>query len=209
MPPRPSWIRSAAATASRDVAVRRRSRRRSLRPLLDFAGWSEYVDDFPPVLLVRVTPKMVESFWTTVARGAARTQGMAIPPIKHFKSGFARLRAYCGDAEVLPIHPFKLEQRISETDAINEGLYVFDPGALGPSCGSVKLVLFSEKEPDKADSRVVDPKIVQQIWDDFASYRALGTAPDHAEIYAGVHSAGAWAPTRDGHDRATLVERVC
>jgi len=57
------------------------------------------------------------------------------------------------------------------------GLYVFDPGALGPSCGSVKLVLFSEKEPDKADSRVVDPKIVQQIWDDFASYRALGTAP--------------------------------
>jgi len=37
--------------------------------------------------------------------------------------------------------------------------------------------LFSEKEPDKADSRVVDPKIVQQIWDDFASYRALGTAP--------------------------------
>ena len=148
-----------------------------LRPLLDFAGWSEYVDDFPPVLLVRVTPKMVENFWTTVARGAARTQGMAIPPIKHFKAGFARLRAYCGDAEVLPIHPFKLEQRISETDAINEGLYVFDPGALGPSCGSVKLVLFSEKEPDKADSRVVDPKIVQQIWDDFASYRALGTAP--------------------------------
>lgn len=147
------------------------------RPLLDFGGWSDYVEDFPPVVLVRVTPKMAENFWTTVARGAARTQGMAIPPIKHFKSGFARLRAYCGDAEVLPIHPFKLEQRISETDAINEGLYVFDPGALGPSCGSVKLVLFSEKEPDKGDTRVVDPKIVQQIWDDFASYRALGTAP--------------------------------
>ena len=144
----------------------------SLRPLLDFAGWSEYVADFPPVVLVRVSPKMVEGFWTTVARGAARTQGMAIPPIKHFKSGFGRLRAYCGETEVLPIHPFKLEQRISDSDAINEGLYVFDPGALTPSCGSVKLVLFSEKEPDKADSRVVDPKIVQQIWDDFASYRA-------------------------------------
>jgi hypothetical protein len=127
------------------------------------------------VLLVRVTPKMVESFWTTVARGAARTQGMALPPIKHFKSGFARLRAYCGDAEVLPIHPFKLEQRVSDSEGINEGLYVFDPGALAPSCGTVKLVIFSEKEPDKADSRVVDPKIVQQVWDDFASYRGAGT----------------------------------
>ncbi|MEO7273479.1 MAG: serine protease [Vicinamibacterales bacterium] len=146
----------------------------SFRPLLDFGRWSDYVSDRPPVLLVRVTPKMVESFWTTIARGAARTQGMAIPPIKHFKSGFARLRAYCGDAEVLPIHPFKLEQRVSDSEGINEGLYVFDPGAFGPSCGTVKLVLFSEKEPDKADSRVVDPTIVQQIWDDFASYRAGG-----------------------------------
>ena len=33
----------------------------------------------------------------------------------------------------MPIHPFKLEQRVSESDAIYEGLYVFDPGALGPA----------------------------------------------------------------------------
>ena len=131
-------------------------------------NWSEYVADFPPVLLVRVTPKLVEGFWTTVARGAAQTQGVALPPIKHFKSGFSRMRAFCGDAEVTPIHPFKLEQRVSETDAIYEGLYVFDPAALGPECGTVKLVLYSEKEPEKADTRVVDPKLLQQIWQDFA-----------------------------------------
>src|SRR5213083_277534 len=89
-----------------------------VRPLLDFSNWSEYVAEFPPVLLVRVTPKLVEGFWTTVARGAARTQGMSLPPIKRFKSGFSRLRAFCGDAEVTPIHPLKLEQRVSETDAI-------------------------------------------------------------------------------------------
>jgi len=144
-----------------------------VRPLLDFSNWSEYVGDFPPVLLVRVTPKLVEGFWTTVARGAARTQGVSIPPIKHFKSGFSRLRAFCGDAEVTPIHPFKLEQRISESDAIYEGLYVFDPGALGPHCGTVKLLLYSEKEPEKGDTRVVDSSVVQQIWQDFAPYRAL------------------------------------
>jgi S1-C subfamily serine protease len=143
-----------------------------LRPLMDFSNWSEYVGDFPPVLLVRVTPKLVEGFWTTVARGAARTQGVSIPPIRRFTSGFSRLRAFCGDAEVTPIHPFRLEQRISETDAIHEGLYVFDPGALGPQCGTVKLVLYSEKEPEKADTRVVDPGVIERIWQDFAPHRA-------------------------------------
>jgi S1-C subfamily serine protease len=144
-----------------------------VRSLTDFSNWSEYVAAFPPVLLVRVTPKLVEGFWTTVARGAARTQGVSLPPIKRFRSGFSRLRAFCGDAEVTPIHPFKLEQRISESVAIHEGLYVFDPGALGPHCGSVKLVLYSEKEPEKGDTREGDPKVLQQIWQDFAPYREL------------------------------------
>jgi hypothetical protein len=144
----------------------------SLRLVLDFGNWSEYVADSPPVLLVRVTPKMVESFWTKMARGAAQTQGMQLPPFKRMRSGFSRLRAFCGDAEVAPIHPLKIEQRVSGSETLYEGLSVFDPGALSPSCGSVKLVLFSEKEPQKSDTRVVDAKIVQQIWDDFAPYRA-------------------------------------
>jgi S1-C subfamily serine protease len=166
-----------------------------VRPLMDFSTWSDYVADFPPVLLVRVTPKLVEGFWTTVARGAAHTQGVSLPPIKHFKSGFSRMRAFCGDVEVTPIHPFKLEQRVSENagvsenDAIFEGLYVFDPGALGPQCGTVKLVLYSEKEPEKGDTRVVDPTVLQQIWQDFAPYRALKTelAPTLAPSAFSVH----------------------
>ena len=142
-----------------------------LRPQMDFGNWSEYVADVPPVLMIRVTPKFEESFWTKVARGAAQTQGMAIPAIKRFKSGFSRLRAFCGDAEVTPIHPFKLEQNVSDTNTVVEGLYVFDPQALGPDCSSVKLLVYPQKEPDKADTRVVDPKLIQQIWSDFAPYR--------------------------------------
>jgi hypothetical protein len=148
--------------------------RELVRPLLDFANWSDYVGDFPPVLLVRVTPKLAEGFWTKVARGAASTQGVSIPAIKRPTSNFSRLRAYCGDTEVTPIHPFKLEQRISESVAIFEGLYVFDAGALGPQCPAVKLVLYAEKEPEKGDTRLVDPKIVQQVWEDFAPYRQSG-----------------------------------
>ena len=61
----------------------------------------------------------------------------------------------------------------AETEAIYEGLYVFDPDALTPTCGNVQFVLYSEKEPDKGDPRVVDPKLIQQIWQDFTPYRDL------------------------------------
>jgi S1-C subfamily serine protease len=138
------------------------------QPNQTFSNWSDYVADIPPVLFVRVTPKMAESFWAKVARGAAYTQGMTLPPLKRVKSGFLRLQAYCERVEVTPIHPFKLELRISETDAVHEGLYVFDPAALGPGCSTVTLVLYSEKEPANADTRVIERSILQQIWRDFA-----------------------------------------
>jgi hypothetical protein len=143
-----------------------------VRPLMEFGSWSKYVAEFPPVVLVRVTPRLVEGFWTKVARGAAYTQGVGLPPMKRLKSGFSRMRTYCGDAEVTPIHPFTIEHRVSD-DTIDEGLYVFDPGALGPSCNGVRIVLYSEKEPARGDTRVVDPKIIQQVWEAFAPYRAL------------------------------------
>ena len=133
----------------------------------DFGSWSDYFADVRPVLVIRVTPKLTEGFWTTVARGAAYTQGAAIPAIKHFKPGFSRLQVWCGDVEVTPIHPFMLERRVSETDAVREGLYVFDPQSLGPACKSVRLVVASEKDPRKEDTRTVDPRMIERVWQDF------------------------------------------
>jgi Trypsin-like peptidase domain len=141
------------------------------RALMDFGRWSDYFADYPPVLLVRVTPRLVEGFWKMVARGAAQTQGMSLPPMKHFKSGFARMQAFCDNTEVTPIHPFLLERPISDTNTIDEGLYVFDPGALTPDCGSVRLVLYSQKSPDNGETLTVDDKLLQQVWQDFAAYR--------------------------------------
>ena len=138
------------------------------RPVMEFGNWSEYLAEYPRALLVRVTPKMAEGLWTKVARGAAMTQGMSLPPMKRAKAGFLRLRAYCGDTEVMPIHPFVVEHRVSQTEALYEGLYVFDPAALGPSCGAVKLTVYSENQPERGDARAVDPKVLQQIERDFA-----------------------------------------
>ena len=141
------------------------------RPRMDFGGWSDYVADIRPVLLVRITPRFVEGFWAKIGRAAAETQGLMLPPRKHYKSGFVRLRALCGTTEVLPIHPFDLETNISETATIDEGLYVFAPEAFGPHCGSVSFELFAVTAPEKGDLRVVDAKIVDQVWQDFAPYR--------------------------------------
>ena len=84
------------------------------------------------------------------------------------------MRAFCGDTEVTPIHPFMLEHRVSESEVIYEGLYAFDADALGPQCGTVKLTLYSDKQPDKGDTRQVDPAIIQSISNDVVAYRAGG-----------------------------------
>ena len=141
------------------------------RALQEFGNWWDYVRRDPPVLMIRATPKMVEGFWKSVLRGAAQTQGVSLPAIKRIKAGFSRMQVFCGDTEVVPIHPFRIENRIGETDAVYEGFYIYDPAAIGPHCGTVRLTLFSEKTPDKPDTRTVDPKVLQQIYEDFAPYR--------------------------------------
>lgn len=134
-----------------------------VNPRYDFANWSDYVRDAPPVLMIRVSPQFEESFWKTLARGAAATQGMSIPALRSFSSSFQRMRAYCGDAEVTPIHPFIIERQISEKLTIREGLYVFDVSAFGPHCASVRLAMYSEKDPQRADTKIIDPKLFQQV----------------------------------------------
>jgi len=139
----------------------------------DFANWTAYVSEFPPVLLLRVTPKQAEAFWTRMARGMALTQGIALPPFLKFKPGFARMRVSCGTTELTPIHPLLIERRISEREAVYEGLYAFDPGAISAACGEVRLDVFSEKAPAVAETVTVPTSVLDRVWRDFAAFRAL------------------------------------
>ncbi len=139
--------------------------------LTEFGAWSDYFRSMPAVLIVRATPKMVEGFWKRLGREAARTQGADLPPFKDFKTSFRHMRATCGGVEITPIHPFVLEHRVSEKNIIREGLYVFDPDAFGPHCGTVTLSLYSEAQPERADTLTPTRTIIDQIWNDFAPYR--------------------------------------
>jgi S1-C subfamily serine protease len=132
-------------------------------PRMDFDAWTDYLRYAPPVLLVRVSPQFEESFWKTLARGAAMTQGVNLPPLKGFSSNFLRMRAHCGDTEVLPIHPFVIERRVNDKQTIREGLYVYELNAFGPQCSTIRFSMFSEKDPRQGDSKVIDPKLFEQL----------------------------------------------
>jgi hypothetical protein len=171
-----AFITPVQLLANRDAgnlgAARAVSALGAAQPIIGFSHWTEYVEGTPPVLLIRVTPKFAEGFWTKVARGVAMTQGVAIPSVKRPKGDFGRMRALCGDDEIVPVHPFKIEHRLSEKETLVEGLYAFDPGALTPACATVRLELFSEKDTRTPETLVVDPKVIQQVWQDFAPLRS-------------------------------------
>ena len=88
----------------------------------------------PQALFMRVSPQFEESFWKMLARGAAATQGVALPPLRSFSANFLRLRAYCDGAEVAPIHRFIIEMPIEGRKPIREGLYVFALTDFGAHC---------------------------------------------------------------------------
>jgi hypothetical protein len=160
--PKRGWTRSATGGDARAL----------LGGLTEFGGWSRYFTDRPPVLAVRVTPKLVEAWWKRLAREAARTQGASLPPLKAFAASFGRMRVSCGAAEVTPIQPLVIEHQLSDKATIREGLYVFDPDALGPHCGTVTLSIYPENASARADALTVPTPVLRQAWDDFAPYRA-------------------------------------
>ncbi len=131
-------------------------------PRRDFGNWMSYVASAPPVLFVRISPQFEEGLWKMIARGAAYTQGIALPPLKSFNANFLRLRAFCDDAEVVPIHPFIIESRVTERTTVREGLYIFGLSDFA-RCREVRFDLYSEKAPNKADTRAIDPKLFGRI----------------------------------------------
>ena len=142
--------------------------------LTDFGIWSDYFAPVPAVIVLRVTPRMSESFWKRVAREAARTQGAELPPMKQFTHSFDRLTLSCDAVPVTPIHPLVLEHQLSETQAIAEGLYVFHPDAFDGRCGEMRLQMHARATSEVGTPLVVPPAVVERIRRDFSGWRSTG-----------------------------------
>lgn len=143
----------------------------------EFKGWREYVGDYKPVLMLRATPNFGESFWGSFSRSWAAAYGIHTQANLRFKTDFYRMKLMCGDNEVLPIHPAKIAHVISESnyfvrakDATYEGLYFYPPNAITSACGHVTLEIFSERNPEKPNVKVLSDKTVARIESDFQPY---------------------------------------
>jgi S1-C subfamily serine protease len=153
------------------------------QPLDELRSWQEYVGEYQPVIQIRATPKLRETFGSALARGLTAQNGIStMPATMHFKSDFYRMRLRCGDQEVEPIQPGKVAKVVNihnyfvnATDASYEGLYTYPSTAISPSCGAVTLELYSEKSPESAKVRVLDKKVVERVGADFDAYRNIGT----------------------------------
>lgn len=114
--------------------------------------------DVPPTLLVRVMPKF-SVMWK----------------IK-FKNGFQKMRLMCGGKEIPPIDPGRIEYKLRDQreriiDTTTQGWYTYPPDAISPTCGSVSLEIFSEKDPNTPITQAVETATVQRVWADFEPYR--------------------------------------
>ena len=149
-------------------------------PLEDLRDWNEYVGVKKPVLLVRAEPQLRESFLSGLGRELTPAIVMYAGGTRmRFKADFYRMKLLCGAKEVEPIQPGKAATVVNAhnaflnvTDATYVGIYSYPPDAISPSCGKVTLQLFSEKEPDKSESKDLDQKSIDRVWNDFQPYLA-------------------------------------
>jgi hypothetical protein len=152
----------------------------TFEPLRDLRGWAEYAGEYKAVLLIQAAPQLRETFMSALGRGlAASGGGYGGPAHLKYKTDFYRMRLLCGGKEVEPIHPGKAATVVNAhnafvnvTDATYVGIYSYPADALQPSCGEIALELYSEKEPDKPNRKVLDSKAVERIWADFQPYFA-------------------------------------
>jgi S1-C subfamily serine protease len=151
----------------------------TIKPMEHLRNWAEYVGEYRPVLLIEARPQLREGFWSAFGRGLAASQGIYAGPANlAFRTDFYRMALLCGQTEVTPIHPGKNPIILNAEnvwvrvkDATYSGLYSYPPDAISPQCGTVTLKLYSEKNPQQPAVRVLDPKTVLTVWNDFEAWR--------------------------------------
>jgi S1-C subfamily serine protease len=158
------------------------SAERTFEPLQDLPEWAEYVGEYKPVLLVQAAPQLRETFMSALGREltpSIEPFGSAAPRLR-FRTDFYRMKLLCGAKEVEPIQPGKAatiinahNEFVNITDATYVGIYSYPPDAISLSCGKVTLQIYSEKEPDKSESKDLDEKSIDRIWNDFRPYLAV------------------------------------
>jgi S1-C subfamily serine protease len=117
----------------------------------------EEAQEYQPTVIIRVVPK--HGFWS-----------------RQFKDSFRGMRLLCAGKEVPPIDPGRSHYELRDPDdhikgTTTEGFYSYQPDAISPTCGSVKLEIFTENHPGTPITRSIDSATLERIWADMEPYR--------------------------------------
>src|SRR6267143_889493 len=135
--------------------------------------WEEEAGAHPAVFAIYVMPKAKEGLGSAFGRSFSLNSAAKLK----FKTDFQTMKLFCGDKEVLPIHPGRIPVTVSVQnrvvkmdDSTYKGVYVYSPDAVKPDCGQVKLEVYSSKGGEPT-IKTFDDKTVQHIWADFDAFR--------------------------------------
>ena len=140
--------------------------------------WEEEAGAHPAVFAIYVMPKAKEGLGSAFGRSFSLNSAAKLK----FKTDFQTMKLFCGDKEVLPIHPGRVPVTISVQnrlvkmdDSTYKGVYLYSPDAVNPECGQVKLEIYSSKGGE-ATVKTFDEKTVQHVWADFDAFRRAQAA---------------------------------
>jgi S1-C subfamily serine protease len=135
--------------------------------------WEGDAGAHPAVFGIYVMPKAKEGFGSAIGRSFNVNAAAKLK----FKSDFQKMKLFCGGKEVAPIDPGRVPVTVSEEsravkieDSTYKGVYTYNPDAVTPACGEVKLEIYSSKNAEPV-IKVLDEKSVQRIWADFDAFR--------------------------------------
>jgi len=151
----------------------------------ELRNWGDYVNQMRPVVHLLVVPEVSatgkSTFLSLLTLGIGLMGGspMILPPDFKFKADFQEMSLTCDGKLVAPIQRGKIEfiKSLSSYLKIKQrtayaGVYTYPAETFAPDkCKQMNLQVVSQQNPTAPEIRLVDPKMVQQVWSDFEPYR--------------------------------------
>ncbi len=146
----------------------------------ELRNWGDYVNQMRPVVHLLVVPEVSATGKSTFLSLLMLGSGlMVLPPDFKFKADFEEMALMCDGKLVTPIQRGKIEFIKSLTSYLKmkqrtayAGVYTYSAESFAPDkCKQMSLQIVSQQNPATPEIRVVDPKLVRQVWSDFEPYR--------------------------------------
>ena len=143
--------------------------------------WADYVSQMRPVVHLLAIPEVSATgksvFWNILKAGAL---ALLVPADYKFKVNFQEMFLTCDGKPVVPIQRGRIEfvsdlpsyHRVKSRHAY-AGLYTYPIEIFDPQrCKQLSLKITSEENSVTPENKLIEQRLVQQVWTDFEPYRA-------------------------------------